>query len=316
MNTTRIGLLVAALCAFPALAHAQKDAGDKGKAETKAEGKADEKAAAPEEDLTGEGGGDAGKKGGGTEEPQSAVCELDPDACKQVESIEKTKERPLPEQLYAVQQIFALRIRRFELNPYWAFTLNDQFVSHPGFGLNLNYYISNVLAVGLNGNFYRPFNVDSAFNADVRRAARVGVPLTEYDWSAALNVSYVPAYGKFSGFNDFIFQYDAYLTGGVGAISTRPIPVIDPDNRNFDFEPKVSFNAGVGLRIFFNRWFAAMLEVRDFIFLDKLEALVKDADPANKALWFQKDQALTNHVQAQVGFSFFLPPAFDYRLPK
>ena len=54
-----------------------------------------------------------------------------------------------------MQQIYALRYHRFELKPYWGFTLNDQFVSHPGPGLDANYYITNVLAVGLNGNFYQ-----------------------------------------------------------------------------------------------------------------------------------------------------------------
>jgi outer membrane beta-barrel protein len=215
-----------------------------------------------------------------------------------------------------MQQIYALRVRRFEINPYWSFTMNDQFVNHPAPGLALNYYITNVLAVGLNGNYYRPFNVDKEFNAQVRRAARVAVPLTEYDWSAALNFTYVPAYGKFSGFGDFIFHYDAYVVGGVGAISTRPIPVIDPDNRNFEFEPKLAFNLGIGLRIFFNRWFAVVPEFRDYIFNDKLENLEIDlANPTDESTWTDQT-SLTNNVQFQIGVSIFLPFSFEYRLPK
>jgi outer membrane beta-barrel protein len=230
--------------------------------------------------------------------------------------MEKEAQRQLRENIYAVQQIFALRVRRFELNPYWGFTFNDQFVSHPGPGLAINYYITNVLAVGINGNYYRWFNIDSEFNAQVRRSTRVAVPLNEYEWSAALNFTYVPAYGKFAGFSDFIFHYDAYLVGGVGAISTRPIPVIDPDNRNFKYEPKIAFNAGIGLRIFFNRWFAGMLEMRDYIYNEKLENLsINVANPALESTWTD-EQKLTNHVQAQVGVSIFLPFSFDYRLPK
>jgi outer membrane beta-barrel protein len=128
----------------------------------------------------------------------------------------------------------------------------------------------------------------------------------------------VPAYGKFAGFGDFIFHYDAYVVGGVGAISVRPIPVIDPDNRNFAFEPKLAFNAGVGLRIFFNRWFAAVIEVRDYVFNDKLENLTIAPDAAgqaNKNTWYG-ETSLTNNVQAQVGAAIFLPFSFDYRLPK
>ena len=183
--------------------------------------------------------------------------------------------------MYAVEQIYALRRHRLELNPYWGFTLNDQFVSHPGPGVDINYYITNVLAVGVNGNFYGGLNEDSDFNFENRRATRVAVPLNEYQWGANLNFTYVPMYGKFAGFNEFIFSYDAFLLGGLGAISTRPIAVIDPDNRNFSFKPKLDFNVGFGLRIFLNRWFAARLEIRDYIYVEQLEALTIGTAPSN-----------------------------------
>jgi outer membrane beta-barrel protein len=307
MNKTRIGLLVAAaLYVWPTGAWAQKTPGE-GEAAEGAAGEGEEGEEAPGEELPGE----------EEESGLADICKIDPAACPKID-MEKEAARPLDEEIVAVQQIFALRVRRFEVQPYWGFTLNDQFVSHPGPGIALNYYITNVLAIGANFNYYRPFNVDSEFNAHVRRAARVGVPLTEYDWSAALNFTYVPVYGKFAGFGDFIFHYDAYIVGGVGAISTRPIPVIDPDNRNFEFEPKLAFNAGLGLRIFFNRWFAAILEVRDYIYNEKLENLEIAAGPAaqDKGTWFAKESTLTNHVQAQVGVSIFLPFSFEYRLPK
>jgi outer membrane beta-barrel protein len=329
MNKTRVGLLVAlALGIFPATASAQVKAGAKAKAsasasaegDAKAEGetKAEGEGAATGDAATGEGAatGDAatgeGIEGGGLED----ICKIDPSACPNLD-MEKEAARKFNEPLYAVQQIFALRVRRFELNPYWGITLNDQFVNHPGPGLAFNYYITNVLAVGINGNYYQPFNVDKDFNAEVRRAARVAVPLTEYQWAAAFNFSYVPAYGKFAGFGDFIFHYDAYVVAGVGAISTRPIPVIDPDNRNFEFDTKLSVNAGIGLRIFFNRWFAAMVELRDYVFPDRLENLDDTApDPSDASTWYEDKTRLTNNVQAQLGVSMFIPFSFDYRLPK
>lgn len=325
MKNTRIGLIVAAaLCAWPATTWAQQKPADP-PAEG-AEGAEGEGAAAEGEAGEGQAG-----EGTETEVPEGEIpgledegeggldeiCKIDPAACPKVD-FDKEAAKPLKEQIYAVQQIYALRVRRFEVQPYWGFTLNDQFVSHPGPGLALNYYITNVLAVGVNFNYYRPFNVDSDFNAQVRRAARVGVPLTEYDWSAALNFTYVPAYGKFAGFGDFIFHYDAYIVGGVGAISTRPIPVIDPDNRNFEFEPKLAFNAGLGLRIFFTRWFAAILEVRDYIYneeLENTEVAPTLAQQQDEGTWYG-DSSITNHVQAQVGISIFLPFSFEYRLPK
>jgi outer membrane beta-barrel protein len=323
MKSSPFGLLVAAAIGIlPAQAFAQKakaqlgasakaGAGEKANVEIDADATADTSANAPTAEPAESAKEQAVPGGEGLED----ICKIDPAACPNLD-MDKEAARALKEQIFAVQQLFALRVRRFELQPYWGFTLNDQFVGHPAPGLALNYYITNVLAIGANFNYYQPFNVDSQFNVQVRRAARVAVPLTEYQWGAALNFTYVPAYGKFAGFGDFIFHYDAYVVGGVGALSVRPIPVVDPDNRNFKFETKLAFNAGIGLRIFFNRWFAAILEVRDYIFNDKLENLSVDPiHPEDQATWLGKT-SLTNGVQAQVGASIFLPFSFDYRLPK
>lgn len=265
-------------------------------------------------------GGDAPGGGGDVD-----ICQITPDApqCKGggATKIDLGKEakKTFNAEIYAVQQIYALRYHRVELQPYYSLSLNDQFVSHPAPGLAINYYITNVLAIGVNGNLYAGQNVDSDFNFQNRRATRVAVPLNEYQWGANLNFTYVPMYGKFAaGFGDFIFHYDAYVVGGVGAISTRPIAVIDPDNRNFSFKPKVDFNLGLGLRIFINRWLAVNLEVRDYIYNEQLEALqvaatqIKQQDPGT---WFGENR-LTNNVQAQLGVSIFLPFSWEYRLPK
>ncbi|OQX69374.1 MAG: outer membrane beta-barrel domain-containing protein [Sorangiineae bacterium NIC37A_2] len=299
MKYTPIGLLVAAaLWAFPGTALAQEVEDTEETEAVEDEGDTEGVEAGDEEDV---GLGD--------------ICEVDPEACPTLD-MKKEAAKPLDETIFAVQQRFIIKKRRFELQPFWGFTLNDQFVSHHAPGLALNYYITEVLAVGINGQFFQPFNNDSAFNAQVRRAARVVVPLTEYQWSAALNFTYVPANGKFAGFQNFIFHYDAYVVGGIGALSTRPIPVVDPDNRNFDWQPNIAFNAGVGLKIFFNRWFAAVLEVRDYIFLDKIEnTVVREDNPADTNGWYGPD-ALTNNVQAQLGVSVFIPFSFEYRLPK
>jgi len=328
MNQARVGIFImAALMAAPSFAHAQKKKKPAPKPVPAAP--APEAAPAPpaaagvEIDADAPPGGAPGAAGAsGVGEPGGppeggdieAICKIDPSACPTVNLADAAK-RDMHEQMYAVQQIYALRYHRFEIQLGANFTLNDQFVSHPGPVLGLNFYVTNVLAIGVGGGYY--FNNDSTFNAQTRRAARVAVPLTEYLWQGALNFTYVPMYGKFAGFSDFIFHYDAYIVGGVGAITTRPIAVIDPDNRSFKWgNPKVDFNIGIGLRVFLNRWFAADLEVRDYIFIDKLENTVIVAGrEADSATWFGQNK-LTNAVQAQVGVSIFLPFSWEYRLPK
>lgn len=308
MNQARVGLLVAAaLVAVPLTASAQPKEQPKeinlDEPETPAEGT--EPAEAPE--APAEGGDEAGL---------GDICKIDPSACPTID-LNKEAAKDLKPETYAVQQIYALRYHRFEVNPYFGLTMNDQFVGHNGPGLAINWYLTNVLAIGVNGNWYAGLNTPSDFNFQTSRAARIGEPITEYQWNANANFTYVPAYGKFAGFSDFIFHYDFYVLGGVGAISTRPMAVVDPDNRSFDWKPKLAFHVGGGLRIFFNRWFAAMAEVSDYVFFDELEAASVNKDrPQDKSTWLESEKSFTNNVQAQVGFSVFLPFSWEYRLPK
>jgi outer membrane beta-barrel protein len=320
MNQARVGLLVAAaLVAMPATALAQPKGGP-AKAAAGKSGKKDPPPAAdkpadvaqdkPADTPPAEGAGDSASLGD--------ICQIDPTACPNID-MDKMAARDLKEEMYAVQQIYALRYHRVEVNPYFGLTMNDQFVAHNGPGLGINFYLLNILAIGVNANWYGSLNSVSAFNLQTSRAARVGEPINEYQWNANFNLTYVPAYGKFAGFGDFIFHYDFYVVGGVGAISTRPIAVVDPDNRVFEFEPKVDFRIGGGIRIFLNRWLSAVLEVSDYIFFDKLEnpQISPGLDQAqNKDTWLAEGTSFTNNVQAQAGLSFFLPPTWEYRLPK
>jgi outer membrane beta-barrel protein len=276
--------------------------------------------------AAGDMGAAGGDQGGGMD-----ICQITPDApqCTAAAKVDLAAEakKVTHAEIYAVQQLYVLRAQRIEIMPYWTTTLNDQFVSHPGPGLALNYYITQVLAVGLNGNWYDGLNQDSDFNFQNRRAARIAVPLNDYQVSGNLNFTYVPMYGKFAGFGDFIFSYDAFIEGGVGLIRTKPIAVIDPDNRKFDWNNNIQFDLGIGFRIFFTRWLAAILEVRDLIYNEKIEATsiapgsvtlpASDAtSPLNPSTWYDQNTHITNDVQLQVGLSLFLPTSFDYHLPK
>src|SRR5580658_5170479 len=255
-------------------------------------------------------GAPAGEAPGGMD-----ICQITPDApqCQAAKEFNLGAEakKVVRAEIYAVQQQYVIKAGRFEIMPYFEFTLNDQFVSHDAPGLALNYYITQVLAVGVNGNSYQGLNADSNFNFQNRRAARIAVPLNNYQLSGDVNFTYVPMYGKFAGFGDFIFNYDAFLEGGLGVIRTEPIAVIDPDNRKFTWNTLVNFDVGIGLRIFFTRWLAAVLEVRDIMFFDKIEnlqvatgsttlPLTDPTNPLNPATWYDPNTHFTNDVQLQV----------------
>ncbi len=234
------------------------------------------------------------------------------------------------EEIFAVQQIYALRINRVELSPSAAFSLNDPFVSHAAASLGLNYWWTNVLAIGVNFLWYEGLENESDLNFFVRRSTRLAVPISQYQFGAHLNFTYVPLYGKFAMFNEFIFQWDAYIVGGVGLMRTRPVPVVDPEVRRFDYDVRVAFNLGIGLRVFVTRWLAIFGEIRNYMYLEQLEALDvalgsrrfcggNPSDPPDCGganTWVQDSPAFTSNVTVHLGLTFFLPFDFEYHLPR
>lgn len=261
-----------------------------------------------------------------TAEAEAAPASADPiaDLASEGETQADTAVRDAPtrgeaaEEIYAVQQIFALRINRVELIPTVSFTLNDPYISHTGIGLGLNYWWTNVLALGANFIWYEGLESESDLGFQVRRSTRLAVPVNNYQFAAHLNFTYVPLYGKFSMFNEFIFQWDAYVLGGIGMMRTKPVPVIDPEVRKFEFDLRVAFNLGIGLRVFVTRWLAIVAEVRDYMYLEQLENLRvalgdKRQDPST---WTQGSPSFINNVTAHLGFAVFLPFDFEYKKPR
>ena len=333
-SITALWVAVVAALAMPYTASAQMDfsldeAGEEGdaqgEAEAGAEGEGDADMSFGEGDAGAEGEGDAdmsfgeGDDGGGGDDLMGDLAGGD-DGLGQVEQRERPTETV--EEIYAVQQIYALRLNRLELAPSAAFTINDPYVSHPAVSVALNYWFTNVLALGVNFLWYQwgdPTSRESDLNFFVRRATRLGIPITEWQLGAHLNFTYVPFYGKFSVFREFIFQWDAYVVGGVGMMRTRPVPVIDPEFRSFDFETRVAFNLGLGLRIFLSRFAGVFFEFRDYAYLERFENLnvaPVAAQRQDESTWFADSTTFTNNVTVQVGFTLFFPFTFEYELPK
>ncbi len=229
------------------------------------------------------------------------------------------KPAEVSEEIYAVQQIYALRNNRIELMPSFGATLNDPFVTHATIGAGLNYWITNVLAVGASLQWYQGLEQESDLNFHVRRSARLGTRPTQYQFGASLNMSYVPVYGKFTMFRRYIFQWDAYLMGGVGIMRTRPVPIVDPQIRSFDYTYKVSIlNPAIGIRVFVSKWLAVFGEVRVYPYLEKLENLNVSLGAARQdpKTWLDNSSTLVFNVVASLGLSIYFPFTFDYKLPK
>jgi hypothetical protein len=117
------------------------------------------------------------------------------------------------EEIYAVQQIYALRLKRLELGPSAAFTLNDPYLKHYGLGFAANYWFTNVLAIGVNFIWYdwgvNPLESSTDLVDRVGNQYRLGVPINVWQFGLWANFTYVPFYGKFKVGKKKIFQWDS-----------------------------------------------------------------------------------------------------------
>ena len=71
------------------------------------------------------------------------------------------------------------------------------------------------------------------------------------------------------------------------------------------------------MRIFLSRWLAFYFEFRDYMWIDKYENVnVPVAERLDPGTWYQQDSKLVQNASIGLGLTFFIPPRFQYRLPK
>jgi outer membrane beta-barrel protein len=160
-----------------------------------------------------------------------------------------------------------LKLGRTDLMPFLATTMNDNMVRHVGAGAQINYYLTDVLAVGVEGqyfakNFREPFDL-------VGRQARRLPTVNKYNFAAALNFHYVPVYGKFAVLDKHLIHWETYFTAGVGITQSEVIPR-DPRYDAFT-NILITPNVGASMRFFLFKWLTVNLGIRDYIFVDKFE---------------------------------------------
>jgi outer membrane beta-barrel protein len=203
-----------------------------------------------------------------------------------------------------------LKSRRTELLPFVGTTMNDNMIRHYTVGGELSYYLTDVLAVGVEGMYYvhsfrEPFDL-------VARQARRLPTINSYTWSAALDFHYVPVYGKFAILDHRLVTWESYFTAGIGAGESQVIPRDKqfPGFSNLLIMP----NIGASMRFFLSKWLTVSLGIRDYVFFDhfepknRSETMSATADDAKS----HADGSLINNVMFQIGISFWIPTTFEY----
>lgn len=217
-----------------------------------------------------------------------------------------------------VQRQRFLKKKRFELSPQVGISVNDPFVRHYVIGAELNYWITNRLAVGLTGTGFIG-NKTSRYN-NIRFQEGVLLTANKVVWQASLNVLYNPFYGKIAVFNRALLHWESFIQAGGGVIQTQVIPRYEALHEPFK-NITGQGNFALGARFYGPKtdWISVNFGVRTWIYQDKLEPVERGPGALTMANYddpaIAKDNAqkkLAFNVVFFLGVSFYFPTTFQY----
>jgi len=208
---------------------------------------------------------------------------------------------------------------RFELQPFTGITINDNLIRHFVFGADLNFFLTDVFWIGLEGQYYihQLTTTEELLGSEFNRSPT----LNQYLYGGALNFGYVPVYGKFALFNRSIINWEIWASAGVGVTITKVIPR-DPANDNLAFQnTDLTPNIGIGSRFFLLDWLTVNFALRDYFLPDKFEpnpngTLAMTPITSSAQAKANAQSELVNNIIFSVGVGFYLPTKFQYKTPR
>jgi hypothetical protein len=201
-----------------------------------------------------------------------------------------------------------IALHRWELRPYggWAFvpsSLTAGFV-----GASTAVRVHPRWALDLDGAWYAPFLAHPGPSP--------AYPLNETSWSATVGAAFFPFVARPRGHGADSGAFEAWVAVGAGLVSTRPVPVVDPIHRHFDYRNSPHLAAGLGGRVYLSHVLAITLELRDLFYLESLEnpnvasgsgslPATDPNSPLNRSTWLSVNH-FTQAPELRIGASVFL----------
>ncbi len=203
------------------------------------------------------------------------------------------KDVALGDKVKAVQRKGFIKAHRFEVAPQLSLSVNDPFYQKFGGGLRLAYSIQDSFAVAVRGTYFTPYRMNAvregklAYKSQLLSSQLYGLAMVNGIWS--------PVYGKASFLSKNIIHFDLFLSAGFGMVWSATS--LAPRNEG----PHVATDFGGGVRFYPKEWMAFELGLNATLYPD------------------QPSKAVASTIQkvfvANVGFSFFFPPSFEYVYP-
>ncbi len=273
-------------------------------------------------------GAEIGATGGEVGAASEGVASLSEDEQRKIDEKEITVIQPQAFLNVYIDSNTGKKKRRIELMPQVGLTINDPYVRHWAVGAEVNFWLTNRMAVGINGTAF--FGARAPQYDRIRFQEGLLLTANKTLWQASVDYLYEPFYGKIALFNRLLLHWESYLQIGGGAIHTQNIPrfqAVHPTPYNH-ITAQLNFAAGVRYYIQGLDWFSVNLGVRTFGFFDAYEPQNRGVNPPPEggdnpafddpqvayeaAKEVPLGERLAFNVLFFVGVSFYLPPKFEY----
>ncbi len=201
---------------------------------------------------------------------------------------------------------------RLELAPFTGISINDNLIRHYAFGADINYFLSDVLWIGAQGEYF--------IKAFTEREDLIGLQynriptMNRYLYGAAFNLGYVPVYGKFALVNKSIIPWEIFASGGVGWTRSQIIPR-NPGDLGWNND-LLTANVALGTRFFLFDWMTVNFTFRDYIMADKFEPTTRNPNDSVDMVKSQAESKIVQNVMFYAGVGMYLPAKFQYKSPR
>jgi outer membrane beta-barrel protein len=223
-----------------------------------------------------------------------------------VSEVDKDRLGPLRERVSPVSGHVFRKKSRFELSPSATLTLKDPFFTKYMLGVGLTYHPLETFGIGLHVNYAFPVVAGAAQictpGSQSTPAGCRAPTMSEIDGRApgqlklmaGLEGQWAPIYGKISLIAESFVHFDLYGIGGVALVQYAGPSSTGTGSST---QTTVGGNAGLGLRLFINRWLTLRTELRDLIYVENVQPL-----PAT---------SLRHQIMFELGLSMFFPTIFS-----
>jgi outer membrane beta-barrel protein len=216
--------------------------------------------------------------------------------------------RPAYEDIVVVPRKAFIKSGRLEVAPLAGITLNDNLIHHYSLGGELNWFLTDVFSIGIQGQYFikERSQRDELVGLQYNRVPT----LNKYKYAGVFNFGYVPGYGKFTLFNKYIWHWDVFASAGVGAIWTEIIPRVNGDEAFQSINIMPDF--GVGTRFFLSDWLTVSFSLRDYVFNDKFEPTSRSTTDDIATVKANAQSQFVNNIMFFTSVGFYLPTSFKY----